>query len=402
MNILVVTQYFHPENFRINDLVFELKSRGHSVIVLTGLPNYPDGKLYKGYRFRPYFEEVGGVKIVRSPLIPRGSNSKLMLALNYLSFPLFASFMSLYFLFKKVDKVFVYGASPVFLVIPSIPVKIMKNVPIVLWIQDLWPESLTASKMINNRIAIGIVGKITSFIYHFMDKILITSPGFIESLKKYDKSKTPIEYLPQWGEELFEKKILSNQINVYDYLPKESFNIVFAGNIGFAQNLEILIKAASLLKEYKLTFVIVGDGRDKGRLQEIVKNKGLTNIIFPGSFKLECMPNFFDAADVLFLSLINDPVLSLTVPGKIQAYMAMGKPIITAINGAASDVIRDAQVGLTCSPDDPKSLAESILKIFNMSQDEKNQLKENARIYYQKNYSRNESINRVERILQSI
>lgn len=399
MNLVILTQYFYPENFRINDLVFELAQRGHNISVLTGIPNYPEGNFFKGYFFRPYIEKVNGVNIIRSPLIPRGRN-KFMLVLNYLSFPFFASFFSLLFINKKIDHIFIYGASPIFLALPSIFLKALTKAPVTLWIQDLWPESLSASKMIKNRAIIKLVGFVTSFIYYFMDKILITSPGFADSVKKYDKSKTPVEYLPQWGEEIFENRIFEGKFNVSDHVPKDSFKVMFAGNIGFAQNLDILLNAALLLKEYDISFVILGEGRDKKRLQERVRQENLTKVIFPGSFPLSTMPNFFDSADILFLSLVDDSLLSLTVPGKMQAYMAMGKPILTAISGAASLVVEEAKVGFSCSPNDSGQLAKKILKIFHMDQDQKDEIKKNAASYYNENYNRKKSISRIERILQ--
>lgn len=400
MNLLILTQYFYPENFRINDLAFEMQKRGHSVSILTGLPNYPGGKLEKGYSFRPYIEMINGVNVIRSPLVPRGSNNKLMLALNYISFPIFASMMSLFFINKKIDHIFIYGASPIFLAIPSIFLKFITRAPVTLWIQDLWPESLSASRMVKSNTLIKLVGKITTLIYYFMDRILITSPGFIESVRKYDKSQTPIDYLPQWGEEIFENKILCKQINVYKHMPRNSFKVLFAGNIGFAQNLEILIKAAEILKKHDITFVILGEGRDRIRLRKIIEDKKLSNVLFPGSFDISTMPNFFEAADALFLSLMDDSVLSLTVPGKIQAYMAMGKPILTAINGAASQVVEDAEAGFSCPPEREDLLAENILKVFNMDLAQKSKIKESALNYYHKNYSRKVSIDRIERILQ--
>jgi colanic acid biosynthesis glycosyl transferase WcaI len=389
LNILVVSQYFYPENFRINDLALGLIELGHDVTVLTGTPNYPEGIFFDGYRPRFKQETYKGIKVIRVPLVARGKKSKVLLALNYLSFALSASFIVPFLSLTKIDQIFIYGASPIFSAIPGIIVKFFTRAKTTLWVQDLWPESLSATQMIKNPLLIGMVGFCTRLIYAAMDEILITSKGFKSSINKYDTTKTPISYFPQWGEKIFEEQIIKEDLDVKAIFP-EGFCVLFAGNIGVAQSLDIVIEAAEKLRSYEeIKFVLLGDGRDKARLKVLTQEKGLEKkIIFIDSYSIDFMPTFFSNADVLFLSLAKDPIFSITVPGKVQAYMASAKPIVTAVDGEASNLIKEAQCGFIGESEDGAAFAENILRAYSLSTSERNNLAANGRRYYMNNFRR--------------
>lgn len=387
MKILVVCQYYYPEPFRISDICESLVKKGHKVTVLTGLPNYPEGKIPYDYRNGKKRKEViNGVIVIRNFEIGRG-NGKVRLFLNYLSFTISASLKAL-FMEKKFDVIFVNQLSPVMMSIPAVVYKKKHNKKILLYCLDLWPASLTAGGIKESSLIYKYFLSISKWIYTSADKILVTSSKFkdyFESVLSIDIDN--IEHLPQYAENIFfgyEEGISTEIKNLNKTL---GYNFVFAGNIGDIQSVETIIKAANELVEYKnITFHIVGDGSKAEKCKILVNNLGLNNVIFYGRRPVEEMPHFYKMADAMLVTLKDDVALSYTLPGKVQSYMAAGKPIIGAINGETREIIEISQSGLCCSAEDYSTLA-NLIKIFCESKS-KEQMGVNARLFYMENFSK--------------
>lgn len=383
MKILVVCQYYYPEPFRVNDLCEEMVKRGHEVTVVTGEPNYPEGQIYKGYENHAHSDEViNGVTVHRCPIIPRKTGSLFRL-LNYVSYPHEAKKH-----IKKLDGfdiVFVNQLSPVMMAVPAIKYGKKHGVSVIMYCLDLWPESLVAGGISRGSAIYKVFHRISKRIYRSVDRILITSRMFrgylIEQFGIEDKK---IEYLPQYAEGLFEKLEYKTPGRVCD--------LVFAGNIGEVQSVETIIKAAETLKDKPVHFHIVGGGTDLERLQGLAED--LNNITFYGRRPLVEMPNFYTKADAMLVTLKADPVLSLTLPGKVQSYMAVGKPIIGAIDGETAAVIKEAGCGYCGKADDADELVKNI-ELF-MNSDEKELMGLNARAFYEAYFEQQKFMDTIE------
>ena len=404
MNILIVTPYFHPENFRINDFAEEFVKRGHEITVLTAVPNYPEGKFYDGYGFiKKARERYNGVKIYRAPIIPRGSGSNIRLALNYISFVVGATFTSLFFLNNKFDIIFVFEPSPITVGIPAIFIKMIKTIPLCFWVLDLWPDSvISAGNIKKTSLILKVLNPIVRSIYKYSDRILVSSNGFIDSVESKGISRDKIDFFPQWAEPIF-KPIKSNEYLLGD-IPKDSFKIMFAGNIGEAQGFISILEAAKLLKdEQDVHWVILGGGRKEGWVKNKVTEYHLEDCFhLLGSFPLEKMPDFYSNADAMLFSLKDEYIFSITIPAKLQTYLACGKPVLAMINGEGANVIIDAKAGLTCPAESPKELAENILKMKSLDDNEISNMGINARKYYENNFERSYLFNRIEGIFEDM
>ncbi len=379
MRLLIVTQYFWPENFKINDLTTELVKHGHKVTVLTGKPNYPDGKILPEFSINPkaynYYQDI---EIIRVPLVPRGQSSTSLI-LNYFSFAFNATLIGAWKLRKKkFEVIFTPQLSPITLAIPAIAIRRIKKTPLILWVQDLWPETLEAVGIIRSKKLLNLVGKLVSFIYKRCDVILAQSKSFIPQIAKYAGSFNRIEYYPNWSESLPtpEKILAAPEIEKDD----TKFNIVFAGNIGESQDFPTILTAAEQLKQHKhIRWLIVGDGRKASWVaDEVDKRKLNDQFILLGRHALERMPSFFKHADALLVSLKDTPIFSMTIPSKLQTYLATGIPIIAMLNGEGAEIIRTAQAGMTCPAGDHQQLATTVLKMSQMPLEERQRMGENG------------------------
>lgn len=388
MRILVVCQYYYPEPFRVNDICEEMVKRGHEVTVVTGEPNYPEGQIYKGYENHAHADEViNGVIVHRCPIIPRKTGTLYRL-LNYFSYPRKAKKY-----IKKLtasdgqpfDVIFVNQLSPVMMAEPAIEYKKRYGVPVIMYCLDLWPESLVAGGVSRGSLIYKVFHRISKRVYRGVDRILVTSRMFRSYLEEqFGVDDSVIDYLPQYAEGLFEKLPLKDNTDTTDF--------VFAGNIGEIQSVETIVKAAEKFKDDSLHFHIVGSGTDLERLQGMAE--GLDNVTFYGRRPLEEMPEFYAKADAMLVTLKADPVLSLTLPGKVQSYMAVGKPIIGAIDGETVEVIKAAKCGYCGKADDVEGLVKNI-RLF-MENKEKEQMGLNARAFYEKYFEQNKFMNRLE------
>lgn len=399
MKILIVSQYFYPELFRVNDLAVGMKERGHEVTVLTGLPNYPKGEIYEGYGFFKNLEsQYHGIKIIRSWLIPRGKSGGLRLMLNYLSFALFSSIWGIIKLRGKYDIIFVHEVSPIFVGIPALVMKWRFRAPVFFWILDLWPESLTAAGNITSPAILKPVEMVVRFVYKYSDKLLIASQAFRPSVLSFQVSPDKLYYLPNWSE----ATALPDKNDDFKYasLIPEGFKIMFAGNVGESQDFPAILDAAEKLKEYKsIKWLIIGSGRRVEWIKNEIAARGLAdNFLLLGQYPLELMGGFIIHADAMLVTLKKDPIFALTVPAKLQAYMAWGKPVLTMLDGECSRIVKEARAGLVSNSGDSEQLALNILAMYHMSEAERAETGKNALKYYKENFDRDLLFNQLEQL----
>ncbi len=400
MKILIVTQYFFPENFKSNDLAFELQKRGHDVTVLTGLPNYPEGKLYKGYGFfKNREQEINGVKVIRALLFLRGKGGGIRLFLNYYSFAFFASIKAFFrSFFHKYDAIIVHEPSPITQYYPALLLSKLQKTPVYFWVMDLWPESLEIAGGVKNKKVLNYFKKVVVGFYSNAAKILITSKGFRKSIVEKGDFDDKIVYFPNWAEDSIADG--ETDFTIPD-LPS-GFKVMFAGNVGEAQDMESIMNAALYLKNYpEIKWIIIGDGRKMSFVQEfIAANQLHTTVKTYGRFPVEAMSTFFSKADAMLVTLKDDPIFNLTVPAKVQAYMSAGKPIIAMINGEGADTIKDANAGFSVPAGDFKALADKILTFAQQDELTRTTLGQNGKRYFAQNFKLCACIDHLETILK--
>ncbi len=397
MRVLIVSQYFWPESFRINDLVAGLKQRGHGVTVLTGMPNYPSGRFFPGYGFlSPLREEFNGAQVLRVPLIPRGNGRGWRLALNYLSFALSASLIAPWRCRGAFDVIFVFEPSPITVALPAIVLKWQKKAPLLLWVLDLWPESIAAAGPIRSSAILGLIGRMVRFIYRHCDRILVQSRSFIPLVASMEAPHEKIRYFPSWAESIFTTTSQNNR-NTLPPLPN-GFRVMFAGNIGAAQDFDNVLTAAEILKPYRdIHWIVLGEGRMFERVKSQVRSRGLAaNVHLLGSFPLETMPTFFHRADVMLVTLKRDPIFALTIPAKIQSYLACGRPIAAMLDGEGARIVTEAGAGRAGPAEDPRALAENILALYDMGEAARMHMGQSAREYYEQHFGRDQLIVKLE------
>jgi glycosyltransferase involved in cell wall biosynthesis len=403
LNILIVTPYFHPENFRINDFALEFKNKGHNISVLTPIPNYPDGKYYKGYglfkKTREYFD---GIIIYRSPLIPRGSGTNWMLGISWLSSILGNLLTSIFLLKKTFDLIFVFGPSPFTICLPAIFIKKIKKIPICFWVLDLWPESVVSAGNLKSGLIPKLLTPIVKFIYHNSDKILVSSKGFIESIVDKGINARKIEFFPQWAEPIF-RPVEKRRELLPKIIPKESFKIMFAGNIGEAQDFPAILNAAKLLKSEKnIHWIIIGNGRRAEWVKNQIIEYGLQDYVHMlGRHPIEKMPDYYALADAMLFSLKDEYIFSITIPAKVQSYLACGKPILAMVNGEAPKIINENKAGYTCAAGDYKSLVDNVIKMSELDNSDLEKLSVNSLQCYINKFERDMLLNKVENILKN-
>ena len=402
MYILIVTPHFYPENFRINDFAKAFIEKGHNITVLTATPDYPEGKIYKGYGiFKRSKELWEGINIYRAPVITRGKGKKGRLFLNYLSFIISGSVYAIFLKRKKIDLIFVFEPSPITIGIPAIVIKKLRKIPLIFWVLDLWPESVSAAGNLKTNLVPKLLIPVVRFIYRNCDRILVSSKAFISSIIDKGIEEEKISYFPQWAENIFKPIMPGKKLPVE--LP-EGFKIIFAGNIGEAQDFEAILSAAELLRDYKdIHWIILGEGRRSDFVKRQVELKKLEQTFhLLGKFPLELMPEFYARANALFLSLKDEYIFSLTVPAKLQSYLACGRPVLTMFNGEGSSIVNQANAGLTCGSGDFNALAKNILKMHSMEKNELEKFGSNGREFYLKYFEREMLLNKIESIFNSI
>lgn len=401
--ILLISPHFYPENFKCNDIAFELERRGYDVTVLSDIPNYPGGKFFSGYTlFKKRHEMLNGVKIIRTAVIPRGNGSGKMLALNYLSFAFTASIRALFMgTFHKYDAILVHETSPITVGIPAIIIKKLKRkTKLLFWVLDLWPESLQVAGGINNKTILGIFESIAKSCYRNSDKILMSSKGFRNSICQKGDFASKLVYFPNWAEE--------GLVSCHDYkLPDlpNGFKVMFTGNIGEAQDFEHTMKAMRILSERgrnDIHFILVGDGRKRQWVEEYILHHGLQNTVhWVGRHPLETMGLFFSNADVLYFALKDSLIFNLTCPAKLQAYMSAGKPVIAMVNGEGNAIVKESGCGFTVPAGDAEHLADTIEKMSSMEAVELEQMGQKGKAYCKEHFSFYKNMSLLEKLINN-
>lgn len=396
-HILVVSQYFYPEQFRINDICTEWVKRGYKVTVLTGIPNYPKGKYYKGYGlFKKRKEIYNGIEIIRIPLIPRGNNS-IMLALNYLSFVVSGLFWKL-FTQIKADYVFIYEVSPMTQALPGVWYAKKRKIPCYLYVTDLWPENVEIVAGIKNKRILNNIGVMVDYIYMRCDRIFTSSESFIEAIKDRGVEHAKLEFWPQYAEDFY-KPVDKSSALIKEIPHDDAFNIIFAGNLGVAQGLHVLPETAQILKQYnkKVRFNIVGEGRFKETLIQLVKEYKVSEMFnFIEKQPATKIPEFMAVCDAALISLSKSKVFSITIPAKTQSCLACGIPILVSADGEIQEVINKAGAGLCSDAGDVEMLANNIQTILSKSLVERKQMAKNGLEYYKTNFEKNTLLNKMD------
>ena len=399
MRLLVVSQYFWPESFRINDLVAGMRARGHEVVVLTGQPNYPDGEIFPAYRQSPGdFDAFEGAEVVRVPVIPRGDNP-LMLALNYLSFAVVASVLGPWKLRgRRFDAIFVFQTSPVTAALPALLLRRLKRAPVSMWILDLWPDTLAAIGVVRSPRLLSIVGAVVRFIYRRCDLILVQSRAFLPNLAKYGAAEEKLRYFPNWIEPIFADGLEGVAVAPELALFRNTFNIMFAGNVGEAQDMPSILDAAEAVRDLEdVRWLIVGEGRGMSALKADVERRGLVDrVALLGRHPVERMPGFFAGAAALLVSLKAEPIWSMTIPGKVQSYLAVGRPVLAMLDGEGSRVVAESGGGLTSPAGDGGALAENVRRMRALAPAEREAMGARGRIYADRCFDRNELFTQLE------
>jgi glycosyltransferase involved in cell wall biosynthesis len=386
VRVLIFNQYFWPESFRINEIACALKARGHKVEVMTGKPNYPEGKFFAGYgAWGIKKESWRDIPIYRVPMLARGNRGAIKLALNYLSYIISGFLFAPWLLRKeKYDVIFVYGVSPIFQAIPASFLGWLKGAPVVLWVQDLWPQSAEATGYVKTPLILKLLEKLVQFTYKHTDLLLVQSKAFVGSVSKLAPN-LPIVYYPN----SVDKEFYSPQTISIPYIEslQSGFTVLFAGNVGAAQAMETIVVAADRLKKYsEISIVILGSGSKSDWVAEQIVEKKLTNLHLEGRFSVEVMPALMRQASALLVTLIDQPIFELTVPNKIQAYLAVGRPVIACLNGEGARIVAEAEAGVAVRGEDGEGLANAIVMLYEMPEVEREQMGVNGRAYFKQHF----------------
>lgn len=401
-HILVISQYFYPEQFRINDICREWVRRGYEVTVVTGIPNYPQGRFFDGYSWRKgRREEYEGIHIVRLPIIPRGRNP-VMLMLNYLSFVVSGFFWKL-FTSVRADSVFIFEVSPMTQALVGVWYAKKYRVPCRIYVQDLWPENVEAVTGVRQKWLLKPLDAMSNYIYKGCETIFATSPSFVKKIEErkaaWTGEKSKVVYWPQYAEAFYhpaEKKPLP------DVEEDDSFKIVFTGNVGYAQGLDILPRVAEQLmrRGCSCRFYIIGDGRYAPKLREEIAQRGVgTMFRLLGRKKPEEIPGYLAHFDAAFLSFADNPLFEMTIPAKLQSYMACGMPIIAVAKGETRRVIEEADCGVCFSFEETEELIEYLAAASGKTEQNEKRRK-NALAYCRENFAKDELLNQMEQYLK--
>lgn len=389
LSITFISQYFFPEQFSNNAITEELVRRGHSVDVVTGVPNYGHHTFFDGYSNRERREEAWrGARVHRARSIARGE-SKLRLLLNYVTFPVTGSWTALRKVKRRPDVIFVSLLSPIFQAIPAIVLSRRRRVPMVYWVQDIWPESAIYTLRLKNRLIVSALTAISGWIIRRASLVLVQSAAFPPMISRFGVPEDRIRVLPNTAPAMYRPMAAKDAPEAAALMPATGFRVMFAGNIGESQDFDSLLAAAHLLRDrVDLHWVIIGSGRDLERVRIRAQEMRISDCFhLLGRHPEETMPGFFAQADALIVSLKQNPIFDLTVPYKVQCYMACGRPILAAIDGEGARVINASSAGLSVPPSQPEALAVAVTRLMAMSAAERQAMGERARAYYETHYS---------------
>ena len=389
MRISFVSQYYYPEPFSNAAIVNALKERGSQVEVLTAVPNYPTGRFYDGYSNRnKRHDTFEGVDINRVYTRPRGQGA-LALIVNYLTFMFAGSWFARFGKLKAPDVVFSSQPSPVLSGIPALVLGWRFKVPVVFWVQDIWPESATFTLGLKSPIIVRPLMWLSGWIYRRADLLLVQSQAFPPMLTRFGIPEDRIRVFPNTAPDSFKPLGMQDATQQGSLVPQDGFRIMFAGNIGESQDFDTIIETARILKDgVKVQWVIIGSGRDMDRVRNRVREEGVEELFhFLGRHPEEDMPKFFAHADALLVSLKDTPIFALTVPYKVQCYMACAKPIIASLSGEGARIIQTAGAGITAPASQPQVLADQIKTLIEKPREDRVRMAENGRAYFEQHYS---------------
>lgn len=400
--LLVVTQHFYPENFRINDLVSGLSDIGYHIDVLCGYPNYPRGEWFDGYDgHHPKIEHYHNVTIYRSYEIPRKGNTSFRIFLNYVSWPWFAR-SSINRLGCDYDAVLCYNTSPVLMIWPAILAAKRSNCPLITYVLDLWPENLYSVLPIKNRLLRILLSNMSNMLYEKSNILVTVSNAMKDRLKKRLSKDHAYYVIPQHAEDFYTKRIVDNTLTS-QYAGKIVF--LFTGNLSPAQNLDVVIKAivkARRITDKNIHLLVIGDGMSKDNLKSLVSELDANEYVeFTGAIPPRDIPKYASIANATILSLSSSPNLSLTIPAKLSSYMALGKPIIGSIDGEPASIIKEAGCGFVCQPDDQETLANIFAEYAEITEDQMSDLSYKSYSYYEQNYQKDICILKIDRVIQT-
>lgn len=389
MKILLWTQYFWPEHFHINEVATSLQEAGEDVTVLTGKPNYPSGAIFDGYRGPGVDRRTyAGMDVVRLPLRPRGASKAVDLALNYLSF-IASGYLRgpLALRGRRFDVVFVYAPSPLLQALPAIFFAWTRGIPLVLWVQDLWPEALTSTGFVRNRFLLVAIKRVVRYIYRRADLLLIPSEAFRDSIERLGGDPNKVLFHPNSSKPVPMQEALSENTQQLVQSVRRQFSIVYAGNIGTVQALDTVVAAANLLKDQDdVRFYIVGNGTMASAVANDILRLGLSNVEMSGWVSPDEIQAVYDASSVLLLCMKDDAEIAQTIPNKLQVYMAAGKPIIVSGNGEPARVLTQARAGLVANAGDARALAEAVMSLRRLPFDQRAILGENGLKWFSRHF----------------
>lgn len=399
MNILLITQYFYPENFKSNDIAFELAKRGHQVDALVGIPNYPEGKYYKGYGlFKKRREVVNGVHIYRAFQTPRGKGG-WRLPVNYLTYVISGCFDVLFhFVWKKYDCVVCHETSPIFQAYPGLLECKLRKIPFYMWVLDIWPDAMRSGGGMKNEKIIAWAERRVKNIYKRCTKILISSKRFTESILPKGDFADKLVYFPNWSEDML---AMPAEYEI-PALP-EGFKIMIAGNLGKSQNLDAVAEAMVKLRDVpEVKWVFVGDGSQKEWLEQFIQENGLQDCAFTlGRFPLEAMPAFYKKADAMLVTLRAEfPHLGMVVPARLQSYMSAGRPVLAMIGPGGQDIINESDCGYAVDAGDVDALVKVIREKVMMGREDFEAKGHNGRQFFEANFQKENCIDHLEAIIR--
>ena len=403
MHILLLSQWYIPEpDIKIHLLARDLAARGHQVTSITGFPNYPQGCIYPGYCQRLWqWEDIDGVRVLRVPLYPDHSRSGVKRIVNYLSFAVSASVLGP-LLCGPADVMWVYHP-PLTVGIPAWWIGLLHRVPFVYEIQDMWPETVTASRMMSSKHPIVWLGRLAQFVYRRAAAITVISPGFKRNLISKGVPAEKIHIIPNWADEEIYRPVPRDEGLAAGHGLAGRFNVVYGGNMGAAQGLHNVIESAALLRDLsEVQFVFIGDGVDEDVLRQMVRERQLDNVRFLGRQPAKEMPRFFALADVLLVHLKRDPLFEITIPSKTLAYLGCGRPILGVVAGDPADVIRQAGAGVICPQENPAALARTVRELYAMPAEQREAMGRSGRQTFLANYTRRVLVERYEALLRQV
>jgi glycosyltransferase involved in cell wall biosynthesis len=386
---LILSQYFWPESFLINDLALGLRQLGHAITVLTGQPNYPGGHFYPGYSAWHGEDDFEGIRVARVPLVSRGASRGMRLVANYLSFALSASILGPWKCRESFDAVIVFQPSPITVGLPAVRLKALRGLPILFWVQDLWPETLAATGAVRSPLLLRQVDVLVRYIYRRCDSILVQSRAFADYIAQQGVAPHKIRYMPNWAENVFQPAPLAPGSPEDRELPR-GFRILFAGNIGVSQSFPTILNAAERLRRRKdIHWIVIGDGREKEWVQREITVRELDcSVHLLGRRAASAMPGYFAASDALLVTLKSNAAFARTIPSKVQSYLACGRPILGSLDGEGAAVIEEARAGLVCRSEQSEELARLAVSMANLSPQRRREMGQCGRKYYEQHFDR--------------